>query len=538
MKLERADAVHYGMTSQMAWTRPLIVITLVCMACGRIAIAGELPRQPQEQAVSDVSPLAGTWLPQSAEGWNHSLLGDIRSSKLMIRSHSFALANYRGLPKDVTGTFSIDATTDPKTIDIKSEEIDLSPGGEPVKYPAASLPGIYRLDGDVLTVCFATGENRVRPTRFEAAPSGTLLLVLRRANPDFKSYPKTVSVTVLGPDGKPVPNVNVFTFMSLAPDRNNLSAVPQWKYLGNLASGPTGTVSIPYEEFRVAGVRDTARKLIGFVTAPPALLQKGTVTLQLQPECLVSGKLVCDTLAKAGKPVGWTNVYLLKDGERVGGCMSLNGGAYQFPVSPGHYTLYAYGTNLHKKTVPITVPAGQAEYHPAPIELALSRLELMKGHPAPDFVGVVGWKGTPVKLADLRGKYVLIDFWGYWYGPCVGSMPVLLDLHEKYKDKGLAILSVHVDIDGDVDTAAKLDEKIAEYKRTQWNGRDLPFPTALSAGKETPDGYDGITAAQYGILGYPTTVLIDRDGNVVDEFEARDTAAASAEIDHLLAVPK
>jgi thiol-disulfide isomerase/thioredoxin len=213
-------------------------------------------------------------------------------------------------------------------------------------------------------------------------------------------------------------------------------------------------------------------------------------------------------------------------------------GDYQFPVPSGDYTLYAYGSNLRKKEVPITVPAGQSEYHPAPVELAASGLELMKGHPAPEFVGVVGWKGTPVKLADLRGKIVLVDFWGYWCGPCVGSMPVLMDLHEKYKDKGVAILSVHVDIDGDVDSAAKLDEKTAEYRQKLWNGRDLPFPAALSAGKETPDGYDGITAAQYGILDYPTTVLIDRQGNIVDEFEARDTAAASAEIDRLLASGK
>jgi glutathione peroxidase-family protein len=117
-------------------------------------------------------------------------------------------------------------------------------------------------------------------------------------------------------------------------------------------------------------------------------------------------------------------------------------------------------------------------------------------------------------------------------------MPVLIDLQEKFGDKGLAIISVHIDDHGEVDTAAKLDAKTAEFKSSLWGGRDLPFPTALSAGKETADGYDGLTAAQYGVLGYPTTILIDRDGKVVGEFaEGSDVKSAEAEIEKLLKAP-
>lgn len=518
----------------MARIRRLIVIVMIGLGGAQVAAAGDVPSPPRPREVSDASALTGTWLPLSADGWNHTLLSEVRSSKLVIRSGSFALSKYRDLAKDVTGKFSIDPTTDPKTIDLNSNEIDLSPGGEPVKYPAAALPGIYRLEGDVLTVCFATGEDRRRPTRFEDVPAGNVLVSFRRADPGFVDYPRQVSVSVLNPDGSPAPKAHAFGFMGFAPDRHNPTGPPELKYYGERQADDRGTVSIPYEEFRVVGVRDGARKLIGFVTAPPAMLQKGMARIELQPECLVSGNLSCELLAKAGKPLGWTNVYLLKDGERLGACQSTNGN-YQFPVPPGQYTLRAYGATVREKSVPIVVPAGQAEYHPAPIELPASGLELLKGHPAPELAGVVGWKGTPVRLADLRGKYVLIDFWGYWCGPCVHSMPVLMDLHEKYKDKGLFILGVHVDIEGDVPTADTLDKKDAEFKRSLWNGRDLPFPTALSSGKRTPDGYNGITAAQYGIFGYPTTILIDREGKVVDQFEARDTADASAQIDRLLA---
>jgi thiol-disulfide isomerase/thioredoxin len=160
---------------------------------------------------------------------------------------------------------------------------------------------------------------------------------------------------------------------------------------------------------------------------------------------------------------------------------------------------------------------------------------MLQGQPAPELAGIVGWKGKPVKIADLRGKFVLIDFWGYWCSPCVYAMPVLIDLHERYADKGLAIISVHVDNFGDVDTAAKLDAKTADIKSSLWGGRELPFPTALSAGITTPDGYDGLAAAQYGVLSYPTTILIDREGKVVGEFaENRDFKSAAAEIEKLL----
>jgi thiol-disulfide isomerase/thioredoxin len=268
------------------------------------------------------------------------------------------------------------------------------------------------------------------------------------------------------------------------------------------------------------------------------MLQKGAATIRLAPQCLLTGTIACDELTKAGKPLGWTNVYLMRNGERLAMCDS-NFGHFRFLVAPSEYVLFAYGTCLHKKFVSVTVPCGVSEYQAPPIELNSSRLDALKGHPAPEPAGIVGWKGQAVKIADLRGKYVLVDFWGYWCGPCVGSMPVMIDLQEKYKDKGLAILSVHVDVDGDVGTAAELDEKIAGVKASLWGGRDLPFSTALSRGAQTPDGYDGITAAQFGVLGFPTTILIDRQGNVVGQFsQARDLAAAEGEIDRLFAANK
>jgi thiol-disulfide isomerase/thioredoxin len=149
------------------------------------------------------------------------------------------------------------------------------------------------------------------------------------------------------------------------------------------------------------------------------------------------------------------------------------------------------------------------------------------GKPDPEFEGIVAWRGTPAKLADLRGKYVLIDFWGYWCGPCVEAMPWIIELHKQFGDKGLAIISVHEDDEGEIDTAAKLDEKIALLKKKLWKGEDLPFPVALMSGKKAagPRDTEPHTVGpvhQYGIQYLPTLILIDKEGKFAGEFQGVD----------------
>jgi thiol-disulfide isomerase/thioredoxin len=115
-------------------------------------------------------------------------------------------------------------------------------------------------------------------------------------------------------------------------------------------------------------------------------------------------------------------------------------------------------------------------------------------------------------------------------------MPVLIELHEKFHDKGLAVVGVHVDIDGDVATVAKFDEMNSMHVKDVWKGKKLPFPNALVAGKrESEDGPRGALVKEYGVISYPTTVLIDREGKVVGKFHARDIKAATAEVEKLLA---
>ncbi|HET6879102.1 MAG TPA: TlpA disulfide reductase family protein [Pirellulales bacterium] len=134
-----------------------------------------------------------------------------------------------------------------------------------------------------------------------------------------------------------------------------------------------------------------------------------------------------------------------------------------------------------------------------------------------------------VKLADPRGKWVLLDFWGYWFGPCVGRMPELMALYDEYKDKGLAVIGIHCDGEQDapLDTVEKLDEKLKDIVTSTWSGRDLPFPVALTCGLESfVTGGEatalGPVAADYGITSYPSLMLIDPEGNVVGLTNLRD----------------
>jgi cytochrome oxidase Cu insertion factor (SCO1/SenC/PrrC family) len=117
------------------------------------------------------------------------------------------------------------------------------------------------------------------------------------------------------------------------------------------------------------------------------------------------------------------------------------------------------------------------------------------------------------------------------------SMPEMIELYERFHDKGLAIIGVHVDVDGEVDTAAKLDKKLALHKKNIWKDKDIPFPVALVSGKEVVEGEHrarGRAAQQYGITGYPTTVLIDRDGKVMGPLNAAGFKEAAEKIEKLL----
>ncbi|MBS0029151.1 TlpA family protein disulfide reductase [Chitinophaga sp. 2R12] len=105
--------------------------------------------------------------------------------------------------------------------------------------------------------------------------------------------------------------------------------------------------------------------------------------------------------------------------------------------------------------------------------------------------------GKPVKLSDYRGKYVLLDFWASWCGPCRAENPNVLDNYEKYHSKGLEILGVSLD-----------DKKDAWLKAIKDDGLEWAHVSDLK-------GWKNEVAKEYNIRAVPSNFLIDKEGKIV-----------------------
>ena len=107
--------------------------------------------------------------------------------------------------------------------------------------------------------------------------------------------------------------------------------------------------------------------------------------------------------------------------------------------------------------------------------------------------------GKPVSLADFRGKYVLLDFWASWCGPCRAENPNVAKVYQQYHDKNFAVLGVSLDRPG------KKDAWLAAIKA---DGLDWTQVSDLNF-------WDNQVAKQYGIGSIPKNFLIDPTGKII-----------------------
>ncbi len=114
-------------------------------------------------------------------------------------------------------------------------------------------------------------------------------------------------------------------------------------------------------------------------------------------------------------------------------------------------------------------------------------------------------QGNPRKLSSLRGKYVIIDFWGSWCVWCIRGFPAMKDMYAKYKDD-LEILSVDCQ-----DSERKWRAAVEQY--------ELPWLQV-----RCPDDYMRELAEMYGIEGFPTKAVVSPEGKLLKVVVGEDPA--------------
>jgi thiol-disulfide isomerase/thioredoxin len=120
----------------------------------------------------------------------------------------------------------------------------------------------------------------------------------------------------------------------------------------------------------------------------------------------------------------------------------------------------------------------------------------MIGQGAPEF-DLMKLDGTPYKLKENRGKIIILDFWATWCGPCIRSIPTLIEVSREYKDSGVELVLVNCE---------------------EPEARVRPFLERLKSIPTVVLDSDGSVGKQYNVAAIPQTVLIDRDGGIVEVF--------------------
>jgi len=112
--------------------------------------------------------------------------------------------------------------------------------------------------------------------------------------------------------------------------------------------------------------------------------------------------------------------------------------------------------------------------------------------------------GKDVTLAQFKGTLVLVDFWATWCDPCYVEIPWLIEMQQKYAAKGFTVLGIAMDEEG-----ASVVTPWVNKERFDVNGSQsqMNYPIVI--------GDDAAADKFGGLLGYPTSVLINRDGKIV-----------------------
>ena len=322
----------------------------------------------------------------------------------------------------------------------------------------------------------------------------------------------------------------------------------RWKEEGVLAAFPNQMAKRLPEGRFILSVDDQPRDSVfavdkrhergGYVSVEENAAGK-PVTITLAPLVRVTAKVYC---SEAGRTPDWSIAVIHPLGDKSNWLSFMECGSSRGEISlllpPGKYDFDVYSKSPYANVrapkeqkdkatasdVPVhgilvEIPPGQAAFDLGVLDVALPKdkdgiardYSQFYGKEPPE-LAITDARGVPkgVKLADFRGKWVLLDFWTLWCGPCVhGSLPELTTFYQEHaadRDRFeiLAICNTEVEKTQTIEAydaiAAPLVEKV-------WEGKQLPFPVLI-------DG-EGKTSGVYGINFFPTVLLINPQGHLV-----------------------
>ncbi len=256
-------------------------------------------------------------------------------------------------------------------------------------------------------------------------------------------------------------------------------------------------------------VRHPSRQLSGGIFIPYAEVRKAKeFRVTVQPESTLIGHIEvpeADKNAVAGVRV---SVEILVDmGKRkymlpVASQVTDSSGSFRFSGLSRHTKYFINVTDKLSRGVPDELIELQKDVVELPVPFKVDSPQIAREESPPDRrpppLGCAAWlNSAPLTLDRLKGRVVLIDFWATWCGPCLAELPKLELAHRLYADKGLVLIGVHDNSVSEADVHKFIQQ------------RKISFPIAL-------DNSKGDTVGRYNVTRWPTKVLIDRQGNLIE----------------------
>ncbi len=267
---------------------------------------------------------------------------------------------------------------------------------------------------------------------------------------------RSFRVKLLDSSGKPAANQRLaiasvrspLNLTSLIGDRQGLAArVASAALVRQLfTASPDGVIEIPGEQLfdkqasMATVVAINAESAEGAIGTLYADLKNPQITVRMSPLCDTTVSISTEKLPKGKTP---TRAYLVNGAAILLSTAPVDGKVeMQLPI--GDYILSVDNSLAKPLPVEFSVKANQPLLNLDSITLMPTELTMLMGKRAPELRSIAEWRnGEPVKLSDLHGRVVILDFWGYWCGPCLASMPNLMKIFDAYPEQDVVIIAIH-----------------------------------------------------------------------------------------------